>query len=73
MELDALNHVGLLVSDIDRSIEWYERALGLQRAYEFISGRKPTVLYVHDPDLYLVEITTYEIPPENASVGKKPA
>jgi len=135
MELDALDHVGLLVSDIDRSIEWYERVLGLQRAHEDISGRKPAVLvangtgvslfpdggdpgaaaafrppahvcfrlsarayqsaqaelegagiryvesdhhvsrslYVHDPDLHLVEITTYEIPPENASVGKKPA
>jgi catechol 2,3-dioxygenase-like lactoylglutathione lyase family enzyme len=134
MELDALDHVGLLVSDIDRSVEWYERVLGLERAYRTISGRNPAVLvtngtgvslfpdegnpdaaatfrppahlcfrlsarayesaraeldgadikyvesdhrisrslYVHDPDLHLVEITTYEIPPEKASAGKKP-
>lgn len=134
MELDALDHVGLLVSDIDRSIEWYERVLGLERAYEAVSGSKLAVLvvngtgvslfpddrdpgaaatfrppahvcfrlsaracesaqaelegagiqfvesdhrvsrslYIHDPDLHLVEITTYEIPPEKASVGKKP-
>src|SRR5215470_1079882 len=126
MELDALDHVGLLVSDIDRSIEWYERVLGLERAYEDISGRHPAVLvangtgvslfpdednpdaaatfrppahvcfrlsaraelegadikfvesdhrvsrslYVHDPDLHLVEITTYEIRPEKVSVWK---
>ena len=134
MELDALDHVGLLVSDIDRSIEWYERVLGLERAYEDISGRNPAVLvakgtgvslfpdegdpdavaafrppahvcfrlsarayesartelegadikyvesdhrvsrslYVNDPDLHLVEITTYETHPEKASVWKKP-
>jgi catechol 2,3-dioxygenase-like lactoylglutathione lyase family enzyme len=134
MEFDALDHVGLLVSDIDRSIEWYERVLGLERAYHDVSGRNPAVLvakgtgvalfpgeggpdvaamfrppahvcfrlsarayqsaraeleradikysesdhrvsrslYVHDPDLHLVEITTYEIPPEKTSIGKKP-
>ena len=139
MELDALDHVGLLVSDIDRSIEWYERVLGLERAYQDVSGRNPAVLvakgsvakgsgvslfpgeggpdaaatfrppahvcfrlsarayesaraeleradikyvesdhrvsrslYLHDPDLHLVEITTYEIPPGKTSIGKKP-
>ena len=134
MELDALDHVGLLVSDIDRSIEWYERVLGLERAYQDVSGRNPAVLvakgtgvslfpgeggpdaaatfrppahvcfrlkarayesaraelekadikyvesdhrvsrslYVHDPDLHLVEITTYEIPPGKTSIRKKP-
>ncbi len=29
-------------------------------------------LYVNDPDLHLVEITTYETHPEKASVWKKP-
>ena len=134
MELDALDHVGLLVSDIDRSVEWYERVLGLERAYQDVSGRNPAVLvakgtgvslfpgegspdaaatfrppahvcfrlsarayesaraeleradikysesdhrvsrslYVHDPDLHLVEITTYEIPPGKTSTRKKP-
>ena len=52
MELDALDHVGLLVSDIDHRIS--------------------RSLYVHDPDLHLVEITTYEIPPGKTSIGKKP-
>jgi hypothetical protein len=28
--------------------------------------------YIHDPHLHLVEITTYEISPENSSAGKKP-
>ena len=44
MKLEALDHVGVLVSDIDRSIEWYQRVLGLERAYEDISGSNPAVL-----------------------------
>jgi catechol 2,3-dioxygenase-like lactoylglutathione lyase family enzyme len=44
MKLEALDHVGLLVSDISRSIEWYQRVLGLERAYEDISGTNPAVL-----------------------------
>jgi catechol 2,3-dioxygenase-like lactoylglutathione lyase family enzyme len=44
MKLEALDHVGVLVSDIDRSIDWYQRVLGLERAYEDISGSSPAVL-----------------------------
>jgi catechol 2,3-dioxygenase-like lactoylglutathione lyase family enzyme len=44
MKLEALDHVGVPVSDIDRSIEWYQRVLGLERAHEDISGSNPAVL-----------------------------
>ena len=32
MELEALDHVGLVVSDMSRSLRWYE-VLGLRRAH----------------------------------------
>jgi catechol 2,3-dioxygenase-like lactoylglutathione lyase family enzyme len=32
MELEALDHVGLVVSDMARSIQWYSEVLGLRRA-----------------------------------------
>jgi catechol 2,3-dioxygenase-like lactoylglutathione lyase family enzyme len=44
MKLDALDHVGLAVSDVDRSIEWYQRVLGLEREYQDAWGSYPAVL-----------------------------
>jgi catechol 2,3-dioxygenase-like lactoylglutathione lyase family enzyme len=44
MELEALDHVGLAVSDVSRSIEWYQRVLGLERAFEDAWGSYPAVL-----------------------------
>jgi catechol 2,3-dioxygenase-like lactoylglutathione lyase family enzyme len=44
MELEALDHVGLVVSDMARSIRWYQQVLGLRRAHEEAWGDFPAVL-----------------------------
>jgi lactoylglutathione lyase len=44
MRLEALDHVGLVVSDMDRSVRWYEQVLGLERAHEEAWGDYPAVL-----------------------------
>jgi catechol 2,3-dioxygenase-like lactoylglutathione lyase family enzyme len=44
MDIQALDHVGLPVADIDRSVRWYQQVLGLQRAYEDAWGDYPAVL-----------------------------
>ena len=44
MNLEALDHVGLAVSDMDRSMEWYRNVLGLERALEDAWGTYPAVL-----------------------------
>jgi SHS2 domain-containing protein len=49
VELEALDHVGLVVSDMSRSIRWYEGDYGVAWS-----------VYLPDPDGYQVEITTYE-------------
>ena len=44
MELEALDHVGLVVSDMSRSLRWYQEVLGLRRAYQEAWGEFPAVL-----------------------------
>ena len=44
VELEALDHVGLVVSDLSRSACWYQEVLGLRRAHEEVWGDFPAVL-----------------------------
>ena len=44
VELEALDHVGLVVSDLSRSVRWYQEVLGLRRAHEEAWGDFPAVL-----------------------------
>jgi len=44
MELEALDHVGLTVADVPRSVRWYQEVLGLRRAHEEAWGDFPAVL-----------------------------
>jgi catechol 2,3-dioxygenase-like lactoylglutathione lyase family enzyme len=44
MELEALDHVGLVVSDVARSVRWYQEVLGLRGAHQEAWGDFPAVL-----------------------------
>jgi hypothetical protein len=69
VELGALDHVGLVASDMSRSVRWDQEVLGLGRAHEEAWGDFPAVLeakaelQARDPDGYQVEIITYEPAP----------
>lgn len=47
MEIQCLDHVGLPVADVSRSIAWYHDVLGLSRAHEPEWGDYPAVLEAH--------------------------
>jgi catechol 2,3-dioxygenase-like lactoylglutathione lyase family enzyme len=63
MNLDALDHVGLAVSDVDRSVEWYQRVLGLKRAYQDAWGSYPAVLVAGGGGVALFPAGGAAIPP----------
>jgi catechol 2,3-dioxygenase-like lactoylglutathione lyase family enzyme len=44
VEIEALDHVGLNVADVDRSIAWYQDVLGLTRVHQDVWGDFPAVL-----------------------------
>lgn len=44
MELEALDHVGINVADVDRSMAWYRDVLGLKRTHEEDWGDFPAVM-----------------------------
>jgi catechol 2,3-dioxygenase-like lactoylglutathione lyase family enzyme len=44
MELETLDHVGLNVADVDRSIRWYREVLGLHRVHQESWGDFPAVM-----------------------------
>ena len=44
MHLEALDHVGLAVADVARSVAWYTDVLGLRRVHEQAWGDFPAVL-----------------------------
>jgi catechol 2,3-dioxygenase-like lactoylglutathione lyase family enzyme len=41
VELEALDHVGLVVSDMSRSVRWDQEVLGLRRPYQDAWGDFP--------------------------------
>jgi catechol 2,3-dioxygenase-like lactoylglutathione lyase family enzyme len=45
-ELDGIDHVALAVRDVSRSVEWYQRVLGLRRMHEDAWGDYPAVVGV---------------------------
>jgi catechol-2,3-dioxygenase len=44
-QMDAIDHVALVVQDIERSMQWYQDVLGMQRRYQDVWTGK------HDPVL----------------------
>ena len=52
--VEGIDQVALLVLDVDRSVEWYQRVLGLERRHQEAWGS-------YDPDGHEIEITTYDL------------
>ncbi len=76
--LKALSHIGICVSDLDRSLRFYRDALGFQFASELEVAGEPadTLLRLHDVRLravylerdgFRIELLHYDSPPRGAA------
>jgi catechol 2,3-dioxygenase-like lactoylglutathione lyase family enzyme len=63
MELEALDHVGLTVADVARSVRWYQEVLGLRRAHEEAWGDFPAVLEANGSGVALFPRDAGQPPP----------
>lgn len=43
-QLEGLDHVALIVRDVERSVRWYQQVLGLTRRYQEVWGDYPAVV-----------------------------
>ena len=47
-KVQGIDHVGLAVRDIEKSVEWYRELLGLERLYEDVWGNFPGMVGIGD-------------------------
>ena len=64
MQLEALDHVGLVVADVARSVTWYQDVLGLRRMHEQAWGDFPAVLEANGSGVALFPRTDGHPPPQ---------
>ncbi len=44
LKLEQIDHVALTVTNVERSIAWYQEVLGLERRYAAVWGNRPAAL-----------------------------
>ncbi len=54
-KLEGIDHVALVVTDVARSIAWYQKVLGLHRAHEEVWGTCPAIVGVGTTSLALFQ------------------
>ena len=54
--ISRLSHVGLQTSDLDASLEWYTKVLGLTPAFTLVNDGKPWIVYLHVTDTTFIEL-----------------
>jgi glyoxylase I family protein len=59
-EISGVNHIGLSVTDADKSAEWYGEVLGFQRLMDFDSEGCHSVILMHPPTSFVVGLRQWQ-------------
>lgn len=57
MKLEGIDHIALSVSDVDRSVAWYQEVLGLERRFDEAWGNHPAFVGIGTTALALFPTT----------------
>jgi catechol 2,3-dioxygenase-like lactoylglutathione lyase family enzyme len=68
IKVEALDHVAIPVTDMTRSISWYQKVLGLTRRYEKEWGTDPAFLCAGETCVALLENSKSSLSPCPATV-----
>ena len=55
-DLEGIDHVALAVRDVTRSVQWYQRVLGLERRHADVWGDHPAIVGIGTTALALFQI-----------------
>ncbi len=61
IKLDGIDHVALTVRDIEDSVAWYQRVLGLERIHKEVWGDFPAVVGIGSTALALFPVPSEEV------------
>src|SRR5579859_2581894 len=66
-QFDTIHHINLSVTDLERSAEWYERLLGLQKGWEMedAEGRGRKTILLHPTSPFRLVLTKHQSNPES--------
>ncbi|HEX8919507.1 MAG TPA: VOC family protein [Chloroflexota bacterium] len=68
-QFDTVHHINLSVMDLDRSAEWYERVLGLQKGWEMedTEGRGKKKILLHSSSPFRLVLSMHQANPGTAA------
>jgi catechol 2,3-dioxygenase-like lactoylglutathione lyase family enzyme len=61
-KLQGIDHVGLAVKDVRKSVDWYQEILGLDRLYENVWGEFPGVVGTADTSVAFFPTDDPDVP-----------
>ena len=61
-KVQGIDHIGLAVKDVQKSVEWYKELFGLERLYEEVWGNFPGVVGIGDTSIAFFPTDDLDVP-----------